>query len=306
VKFKPQPWQLIVLIAVICCLSVAGMVWFHSRTLTHEALLRRLPTTDATLVWIDFAALRRIGFLELLGGATAAEQPDYQSFVYATRFDYMNDLDGVLASFPGNGGFYSILEGRFDWKTLRSYVAREHGQCINSLCRFVGSTPEKHISFLPLRRDLMAMSSGPDAYGVNDLLTPRPGPSPAMPQGLAWIKFPGSLPKSLKDLPPGTGSLVRIIGNAPSATLSFVQDGDQLGANLEIECRSDQEATDLASEFAASTETARKAFSLEHTEPNPGDFSGIITSGVFRTQGSRLLGHWPISQQFIRNLFTSQ
>ena len=79
-----------------------------------------------------------------------------------------------------------------------------------------------------------------------------------------------------------------------------------MSANLEIQCRSDQEATDLASELAASTEVARKAFALEHTEPNPGDISGIITSGVFKTQGSRLLGHWPISQAFIRYLFTSQ
>ena len=305
-KFKPQPWQLILVIAAVCALSIGGIVWYHSTTLTPEALLKRMPGSDALVVWVDFAALRRAGFLQLLAGAKSAEDPEYQSFVYATRFDYMNDLDSALVAFPRNGASYFLVSGRFDWKSLRAFVTREHGQCINSLCRVVGSTPDRHISFLPLRRDLMAMAVSTDQYAVVDLAVPRPAPYPAMPQGLVWLRFPGSLPKSVGNLPDGAASFARIIENSPTVTISFVPDGGRLSAKLEILCRSPQEAIDLASQFAAVTEMARSLFAREHKTPSAGDFSGIVTSGVFRTEGSRLLGAWPIERTFVQNLLGTQ
>jgi hypothetical protein len=306
VKFKPQPWQLILLIAVICGLAIGGMVWYHSTTLTPGALLKRMPATDALVMWVDFAALRRAGFLQLLAGAKSAEDPEYRSFVYATRFDYMNDLDSALVSFPRSGGAYFVVSGRFDWKSLRAYVAREHGQCVNSLCRVVGSTPDRHISFLPLRRDLMAMAVSTDPWAVNDLTGSRPGPYPAMPEGMVWMRFPGSLPKSAGNLPDGARPFARIVENAPSVTVSFVPEGDRLAAKLEILCRTPQEANDLAAQLAATTEMARSLFAREHQTPSPADFSGIVTSGVFRTEGSRLLGVWPIERAFVQNLLGTQ
>jgi hypothetical protein len=306
VKFKPQPWQLIVLIAVVCGLSIGGMVWYHSTTLTPEALLKRMPSSDSLVMWVDFAALRRAGFLQLLAGAKSAEDPEYQSFVYATRFDYMNDLDSALVSFPRSGGSYFLASGRFDWKSLRAYVTREHGQCVNSICRVIGSTPDRHISFLPLRHDLMAMAVSTDEYAVNDLAVARPGPYPAMPEGLVWLRFPGSLPKTAGNLPAGLGSFARIVENAPSVTLSFVPDGNRLSAKLEILCRAAQEANDLAGQLAATTEMARSLFAREHQTPSPADFSGIVTSGVLRTEGPRLLGAWPIERAFVQNLLGTQ
>ena len=301
VKLKPQPWQLVLLIAVVCGLSVGGMVWYHASTLTREALLKRMPP-DSLLVWIDFAELRRTGYLQLFAGAKAAEDPEYRTFVYATRFDYMNDLDSVLAAFPRAGGTYVMAEGRFDWKSLRSYVAGENGQCINSLCRVTGSTPDRHISFMPLRRDLMAMAVSSDAYAVNDLGNPRPGPYPAMPGGVIWMTFPGSLPKSFQDLPAGTRPLARIVENAPSVTLSFVPESGRLAAKLEIRCRNEQEAADLASQFTSTTQLARTLIERDHKTPNLADFSGILTSGVFHTEGVRLLGSWPIERAFLQYL----
>jgi hypothetical protein len=306
VKFKPQPWQLILLIAAVCGLAIGGMVWHHSTTLTPEALLKRMPATDALVMWVDFAALRRAGFLQLLAGAKSAEDPEYQSFVYATRFDYMNDLDSAMVSHPRSGDWYFLVSGRFDWKSLRAYVAREHGQCINSLCRVVGSTPDRHISFLPLRRDLMAMAVSTDQWAVNDLAAARPGPYAPMPEGLAWLRFPGSLPKSAANLPDGVSSFARIIENAPSVTVSFAPEAGRLAAKLEVLCRNPQQANDLAAQLAATTELARSLFAREHQTPNPADFSGLVTSGAFRTEGSRLLGTWPIERAFVQNLLGTQ
>jgi len=302
VKFKPQPWQLIVAIAAFCGLSVGAFVWYHSTTLTPEALLKRMPASDSLVMWIDFASLRRTGFLQLLAGAKSAEDPEYQSFVYATRFDYMSDLDTALVAFSHSGGSYFMLSGRFDWKSLRNYVTREHGECVNSLCRVVGSAPDRHISFLPLRRDLMAMAVSTEPYAVNDLAIARPGPNPKMPEGLVWLRFPGWLPKYAASLPDGMRPFARIIENSPNVTVSFVPDRDRLVAKLEIQCRSALEAADLVTQFSSVTETARSLFAREHQTPNPADFSGIVTSGTFRSDGPQLEGAWPIDRAFVQNL----
>jgi hypothetical protein len=79
-----------------------------------------------------------------------------------------------------------------------------------------------------------------------------------------------------------------------------------LSAKLEILCSSVQEANDLAAQLAAKTELARSLFAREHQTPSPADFSGVITSGVFRTEGSRLLGTWPIERAFVQNLLGTQ
>ena len=305
-KFKPQPWQLILLIAAVCALSIGGVVWYHSTTLTPAALLKRMPTSDALVMWIDFAALRRAGFLQLLAGAKAAEESEYQSFVYATRFDYINDLDTALVSFPRSGAFYVMAGGRFDWKSLRTYAAREHGQCVNSLCRLTGSAPDRHISFLPLRSDLMAMAVSTDPWAVNDLAIPRPGPYPATPEGMVWLKFPGSLPKSSGNLPDGARPFARIIENAPSVTMSFMPEAGRLTAKLEILCRTQQEAADLASQLTSVTDMAKSLFARENQTPSPAGFSGLVTSGVFHNEGVRLLGSWPIERAFVQNLLGTQ
>jgi len=302
VKFKPEPWQLILLIAASCGLSIGGIAWYHSTTLTPAAILKRMPSSDALVVGIDFAALRRAGFLQLLAGAKAAEQSEYRSFVYATRFDYISDLDSALLSFPHSGAFYCVAQGRFDWKSLRAYVDREHGKCVNSLCRVIGSTPDRHISFLPLRRDLMAIAVSDDSLAVNQLARPGEGPNPAMPEGLIWLKFPGALLQSAASLPDGMRPFARIVENAPSVTLSLAPEGSGLAAKLDVLCHSEQEAADLASQLTSVTERARIMFTREHQTPNPADFSGVVTSGVFHHEGTRLLGSWPIERAFVQNL----
>jgi hypothetical protein len=105
-----------------------------------------------------------------------------------------------------------------------------------------------------------------------------------MPEGLVWLRFPGSLPKSAASLPDGMRPFARIIENSPSVTVSFVPDGDRLAAKLEIFCRTvPRRPVDLASQFSAVTEMARSLFAREHQTPSPADFSGVLTSGSFFT-----------------------
>jgi hypothetical protein len=43
----------------------------------------------------------------------------------------------------------------------------------------------------------------------------------------------------------------------------------------------------------------------EHQRPNPADLSGVLTSGTFHSDGSRVVGSWPIEHEFIQNLLAS-
>jgi hypothetical protein len=301
VDFKPRPWQLIILIALVCGVLVGGAVWYRSRALTPAACLRRMPQENTLVLWIDFAELRRDGFLQLLAGAKAGDDPEYQVFVRETRFDYMHDLDSAMAAFAPDGNYF-LAKGRFDWKSIRAYAESMSGNCRNSLCRVEGSGPERRISFLPVRRDVMAIAATPDDYAAEHLTKPRPGPDPPVPSAPVWLAFPGGLLKSGANLPEGARSFARIVETAPSITLAFVPQGDQLSARLDVRCNTDQAAGDAASRLTEATRLVRALLERENLKPNPADASGVLAAGTFRAEGAHVYGNWPIPREYLQRL----
>jgi hypothetical protein len=293
------------LIALICVAAVGAVVWLHARTMTPGATLLRMPTQDALVMWIDFAALRRAQLLQLLDGAKAGQDPEYQTFVRQTRFDYMNDLDSAMVSLAPTGNFF-LVKGRFDWKSLRNYVDQLDGTCLNSLCRVSGSGPDRRISFFPIRRDLMAMAASPDEWAAQRLSTPRPGPDPVVPDAPVWLTFPGSLLKSSRNLPDGARPFARSMENAVSVTISFAPEGDRLAAKLDVQSKSEQEATDAAAQLNAATQLLKSLIARENLKPNPNDFSGVLSSGLFHAERAHVLGVWPIPHEFVQSLLGSQ
>src|SRR5213593_1081764 len=85
-------------IAVALC-GVGAVVYLKTRDLPPGAVLARLPSDDAAVLSIDFAALRRGGVFELLSGPVVEEEPEYKTFVEKTAFDYRKDLDHAFISF---------------------------------------------------------------------------------------------------------------------------------------------------------------------------------------------------------------
>ena len=83
-------------------------------------------------------------------------------------------------------------------------------------------------------------------------------------------------------------------------------EADRLTAKLEILCRTQQEAADLASQLTSVTDLAKSLFARENKTPSPADFSGIVTSGVFHNEGLLLLGSWPLERAFVQNLLGTQ
>src|ERR1700674_2350322 len=95
---KARAWRLISMAAVVCAVSAGGVWWYRSRAVTPAAMLKRMPVEGALLVYIDFSQLRSGGILQRLDRSKVGEDPEYQTFVRRTGFDYKRDLDLAIVS----------------------------------------------------------------------------------------------------------------------------------------------------------------------------------------------------------------
>jgi hypothetical protein len=94
----------------------------------------------------------------------------------------------------------------------------------------------------------------------------------------------------------------RSIEGAEGMTLALGAEGDRLAVTLDVRCRTAQEAAAIASQLSQTTQLLREAIARERQLPNAGDLSGVLTSGTFRSQGTRVYGRWPIQRSFLENM----
>lgn len=301
---KYRGWLLAACIAAACGLLIVGLQRQRSRALsTPEALWNRLPARDAAVVYIDFAALRRTGILEMAGAAAVATEPEYREFVEKTRFDYTRDLDAAMVAFAPACRYF-LVRGRFDWPRLRAWAAESGGGCRNGFCTMQGSTPQRKISFLPLRDDLMAMAVGPDEMAVDALTRPNAASRPMkIPGDPVWVSLPPSSLKSGESFPAGTRMFARGMENAENVLLALGPDRQRFAIRIDVRCRSAQEAAALAGTMQRATDVLRKMIEREHQTPNPRDLSGVLTTGSFRSEGATVHGHWPVERVFFEEIF---
>jgi hypothetical protein len=212
------------------------------------------------------------------------------------------DLDAVLACFTPRAK-YLVVEGRFDWSSLQSYAREQGGTCRDALCRMSGSTPERKISFFPLRPNLMGLAVGPDDSAAIDLeSTASRRRRLEMPNAPVWISIPPALLKNGDSMPPGTRMFAHTLEDADDVSIAMAPSGDRFEARLTVQCRSERQATALAAQLGAITGMLREMIAREHQTPNPGDLSGVLTSGAFNQLGTRVLGSWPLEKGFVAGL----
>jgi hypothetical protein len=293
---------MIVLIATMCAGAVWGVVWYRSQDLTTAALLKRLPSSGALVVYVDFGALRRAGILDRIEASKFAEEAEYADFVRKADFDYNKDLDTAIAAFAPTGKFL-LLRGRFDWKSLRSYTTSENGTCYNSLCRMQGSTQDRRISFFPLQSNLMALAVSEDDSAAIRMRDTAPGRALDVPDAPVWLSIPASLLRS-GDLPAGTRPFAHAVEKADAVTLSFSPDGNRLAAKLNVRCRTPQDAAELATQLSRATGLLREVLEQNHQLADRTGLSGVLTAGTFHSDGIRVFGYWPIEKSFLDNMFS--
>ena len=288
----------------VCGGAIFAVIFYRSRPLSPAVLLKRLPAKDSLVLAIDFAALRRAGILQFLDGSKMGREPEYEKFVDETQFNYTQDLDYAVAAF-GPYGKFILANGRFDWKALRAYAVAQGGVCYNSLCRMQGSSADRHISFISVQTHLMALAVSPEDDAALLMQTPEP-PVGAVdlpaPDAAVWMFLPPAILKSPGQLPEGTVQFARSVDDAKSVTVGFAPDGDRIAARLNVLCKSDQDALVTTAELTKLTEVLRSVISHAGQHANPGDWSGVLSSGTFENKGPRVLGYWPIEHAFVQNM----
>ena len=298
---KNRALLLIAILATLCGGSVWGVAWYRARPIGTGMLLKRMPTRDAIVLYIDFSELRRAGILELLEGSKASEDRDYQNFAKKINFEYREDLDSVLATFTPSGKYF-LVRGRFAWKDLRSYAIEGGGNCITSLCRMTGSTPERRISFFPVQSGLMALAVSTYESAVLDLTTSPSGPAVEVPHAPFWLSVPGALLRSGENLPSGTQMFAHGMEKAEKVILTFAPDGKRLAARLEVRCRNEQDAVEVASQLSSATLTLRQMLERDGQKPGPRELAAVLAAGSFRSEGLTVFGYWPVERALIETM----
>jgi hypothetical protein len=151
----------------------------------------------------------------------------------------------------------------------------------------------------------MALAVSQDESAALRLQSTAAGSNAVVPDAPVWIAFPGAALKSGEGLPDGTRPFARAVEGADSVVLSFVPENQRLAAKLMVNCRSMQDASNLASQLSATTHLLSQMIAREHHTPNPADLSGVLTAGSFRNQGTRVFGYWPIERAFLENMLGS-
>lgn len=286
----------------IVAVSLAGAAlwlrWNNARHFTDiRALLSRFPVEDAIVLNIDFASVRGAG---LLADPKASLEPEYQKFLDGTGFNYRRDLDSVTASFSKGGNFF-IARGRFDWKMLRDYAAHQGGSCYEQLCRMAGSTPDRRISFLPLRDDTMALAVSTDDLAATRLTKAGDPLKAQLPTAPVWLLVPGSALHDAAAVPPGLRLMLSALTNADRLVVTMGPSGSGLAAKMEATCRSKDEARLLASQLRNVTTTLKESMQRDK-QAQSDQFLQVLVGGTFDDNGARVTGTWPFSKALIDGL----
>ena len=288
----------IVLTAVVLLAVVVGLKWRGSRDFDDiHKVLSRFPVEDAVVVDIDFSAVRSAG---LLSTSSAPLEPEYKQFLDGTGFDYRRDLDSVVMSMSKSGNFF-IARGRFDWKKLRDYAAKQGGSCYQDLCRMQGSTPERRISFLPLRDDVMALAVSTDDLAANRLTKEGAPLTAEIPTAPVWVSVPGSAMHDAAAFPPGLRLMLSAMTNADRLVVTVTPSGNDLAAKMDATCRTKDDARVLASQLRTVTQKLKSA-AAENKDAQSDELVQVLMRGTFDDDGSHVNGRWPFSKSLIASL----
>jgi hypothetical protein len=279
------------------------MFWYRSNPIKPVAMLKRLPSRDSVVLFVDMAQLRNLGVTDtLFDNSKVGRDPEYQSFIQKIDFDFRNDLDAAMLALAPDGK-YMLLRGRFDWPALSNYVNSQGGKCNNTVCNLIGSTPERHVSFFPLQKGLMALA----VTGVDDaadrMNSVDQREETELPNSPIWLMIPPSVLRSGRNLPVGTKVFADKMERAQLATMWLAGTKDHFAARMNVRCATVQDAVAMASDLASVTHLLRRMIESENKVPNPADLSGFLTSGTFHNEGTKVIGEWRIEQALIETLF---
>jgi len=300
VRFHLRFWKLIVPVILVGALAAGAIYYFYLRRAPAAPdLVALLPASNASIVYLDVAAIRRSGILNMLAGSKAAEEPEYRQFVDQTNFDYRRDLDAVALAFK-DGQVFLASRGRFHWKNLADYAVRAGGSCHNNYCVTPGSRPDRRISFYPVRPDVLGMAISADDFAAYQVTRQSGKVSLQPPAQPAWALISIDALKEPGVLPAGAKPYVAALQKADQALFTIGLESDHLRLAVDVTCHDAAAAATLLTSFQNTTDTLRKWIAREHSQANPADLSGVLVGGTFRRDDRLVYGQWPIPAAFVK------
>ena len=307
VRFSPPAWLFLVALAAI----VAGpLFWLNSyrhRFVRSDAdLVRLLPRGDFTVCFGNLALLRRAGMMQALSGAKPARDKDYDAFVKQTGLDYTTDIDALAAAI-GRNGIFCTAKGRFDWESIRRYIAARGGTCPGAdFCRVPSSTPGRWASLFLVQPDVIGLAVGTDDSGAKRLAGPGQRTSGMVSSAPVWVDVSPSLLSNPANLPLPLRIFAIDMQSADSVVLSLVPPGANEDAAFEIQldavCPNPVTAATIRTQLELQTKMLKLELAREREAPNPADLTGLLTAGSFQVSGRRVIGSWPVRHQLLKAL----
>lgn len=291
----------IVAMSVAACALVGAIAYRYAarHAGTPSQLVADLPITDASVIYVDVAALRRSGILGMVESSKTPEEPDYQQFVRETNFDYRNDLDAVAAALK-DGRTYFALRGRFHWKNLSDYAVQHGGSCHNNFCVTPGSQPNRRISFYLLKSDVLALAVGPDDFAAYQVAANSAKVLPVTPLEPVWALIPAAALQSAGALPSAAQAFVPALKGADQIVISMgANSAHQLELALHVTCKDSAQATTLVTQLETITKELRDVAAHQHQKPDPADLGALLVAGNFRRDERQVYGTWPIPKAFV-------
>jgi hypothetical protein len=303
VRIRIQPWWYAALLTAGCAALMFGVYWLRFRSpASPSELTSLLPAKDATVVYIDVDGLRRTGFLNLIAGSKAAEELEYQQFVDQTQFDYKQDLDAVAAAFRKGDSFFA-LRGRFHWKELMAYAAQQGGSCHNGFCMFAGSTPNRHISFYPIRGNVMGLAISDSADEAAWLIRKGNASGWTPPQQPIWMMVPAARLNDATSIPEGIRPFAAALKGTQEIVLSIGPQDYRFTLKFQATCDTVASASSLLVDLENASSTVRAELAKDRAKAKPGDLADVLASGAFRREDRRVYGEWPVARSTLDALF---
>lgn len=266
-------------------------------------LFRFLPDNDATLFYLNVAALRHAGLEQLLAGAGRPEEADYRDFVRETRLDYRKDIDAIAGA-AAAGRIFFLVRGRFDWDKLRAYAAAHGGKCAASVCEAPASKAGRWASFVPIQPDVLGLALSADPLAANLLRPPGHAFREAIPDRPVWARLSPRTLKNPADLPLALRIFAISLQFANPVILSF-DAGARAGEyklELDAQCANPAMADTVRNQLTLDTKLLSLEFAREHLQPNAADLTGLLTAGSFQAVGDRVIGTWPLRKELLKAL----
>jgi hypothetical protein len=293
-------WRAIALGGVLAAIAISLIIFFWPGP-SSRSLLACLPPGEGPTIYLDLGLLKKTGVLDQLAGKPGEEDADYRQFVEASGFDYRRDLDAVLVQWRRGTALF-VLAGRFNQERLETYVRNNRGQCVRSFCSLQGSSPDRRISFQPLGRRLMAMSTGVDPMAAASIHQPISQYSFEPPSGPVWISLPASSLHAEADSPVWLSVLFDALQGAQRAVLTLELRTDRFELVLDAPCESNDKAKLIAERLTSATAGLKDLIVRSGRAPEPSSPAAALSVGTFRSEGKKVRGKWPLNRAFLEGL----